>query len=154
MVVDAEVPVLLVGPHCEPDPTFTDPIVVCHDGSTAADAILPIASEWARRLQVGIVVVHVFHPLDVESASAPTAAVEPALEMLRADVAAVDVHAVSNSYPVGAILDCAQTVPASMVALSTHGRTGLARMALGSVAASVIHACPRPVLVNRPRVLA
>jgi nucleotide-binding universal stress UspA family protein len=38
--------------------------------------------------------------------------------------------------------------------MATHGRTGLARMLVGSVARQVIARSPLPVLVQRPRDLA
>ena len=62
----------------------------------------------------------------------------------------VDVRIYRDSYPVGVILELARTLPASLVALSTHGRTGLARVTLGSVAASLVHSAPSPVLLTRP----
>ena len=54
--------------------------------------------------------------------------------------------------------DASTFVPApsswpSLVAMSTHGRTGLARVALGSVATAVVRASLCPVLVNRPPLL-
>ena len=94
--------------------------------------------------------MHVFHPLDVESARTPTAAIDPTLETLRGELDDVDVRIYRDSFPVGVILELARTLPASLVALSTHGRTGLARVTLGSVAASLVHASPSPVLLIRP----
>jgi nucleotide-binding universal stress UspA family protein len=146
-------PVVLVGPHVDDWPGLDQPMIVCHDGSAAADAIVPVAAEWAKGAGIPVVVVHVFHPLDVESARAPTAAIDPTVEVLRRDVADVDVRIYRDSYPVGVILELARTLPASMVALSTHGRTGLARVTLGSVAASLVHASPCPLLVTRPETL-
>jgi nucleotide-binding universal stress UspA family protein len=151
----ADLPVVLVGPHVydpkgEPWSGLEQPMVVCHDGSVAADAIVPIACEWARTLAVPVVVVHVFHPLDVESASHPTAAIDPMLEAMRCELDDVDVRIYRDSFPVGVILELLRTLPASLVALSTHGRTGLARATLGSVAASLVHASPCPVLLTRP----
>ena len=94
--------------------------------------------------------MHVFHPLDVESAHEPTAAIDPTLEAIRSELDDVDVRIYRDSYPVGVILELARTLPASLVALSTHGRTALARATLGSVAASLVHASPCPVLLTRP----
>jgi nucleotide-binding universal stress UspA family protein len=148
-------PVVLVGPHLDEqrdDGRSRDeqPMIVCHDGSEAADAIVPIAADWAKALGTPVVVVHVFHPLDVESARAPTAAIDPTLEVLRRELDDVDVRIYRDSFPVGVILELARSLPASLVALSTHGRTGLARATLGSVAASLVHASPCPVLLTRP----
>jgi nucleotide-binding universal stress UspA family protein len=36
--------------------------------------------------------------------------------------------------------------PANLIAAGTHGRTGLVRLAFGSVAATIVRRCPAPVL--------
>jgi nucleotide-binding universal stress UspA family protein len=51
--------------------------------------------------------------------------------------------------PADAILEAARSERATLIALSTHGRTGLARWALGSVAEKVLQSSPLPVLVAR-----
>jgi nucleotide-binding universal stress UspA family protein len=48
-----------------------------------------------------------------------------------------------------AILSAASDLPAQLVVVGTHGRTGLGRMALGSVAESVVRAAPCSVLIVR-----
>lgn len=48
-----------------------------------------------------------------------------------------------------AIVSLAESLPADLVVVATHGRTGLARMALGSVAEAVVKAAPCSVLVVR-----
>lgn len=47
------------------------------------------------------------------------------------------------------ILEYAAAHPPDLVALSTHGRTGLAKMMLGSVADAVYHRVQAPVLLSR-----
>lgn len=47
------------------------------------------------------------------------------------------------------ILDQAGTEGATLIAMSTHGRTGLARWIMGSVAEKVVRGCPIPVLLVR-----
>jgi nucleotide-binding universal stress UspA family protein len=37
-----------------------------------------------------------------------------------------------------------------MIAMATHGRSGLTRISLGSVASDVVRHAPCPVLVSRP----
>jgi len=49
-----------------------------------------------------------------------------------------------------AILEAAEELPAQLLVLGTHGRTGLKRVALGSVAEKVVRAAPCSVLVVRP----
>jgi nucleotide-binding universal stress UspA family protein len=154
VIRDAERPVVLVGPHVDGWSGHGQPMIVCHDGSQASAAIVPVAAAWAKALGTPVVVAHVFHPLDVASAQAPTAAVDAIVAELRETIDDVDLRVTRDSYPVGAILELARTLPASIVALSTHGRTGLARITLGSVAASLAHASPCPLLTVRPRELA
>jgi nucleotide-binding universal stress UspA family protein len=51
--------------------------------------------------------------------------------------------------PAAAILAAAEEVDAWLVALATHGRSGLGRWALGSVATKVIQGSRRPLLIVR-----
>ena len=50
-----------------------------------------------------------------------------------------------------AILGFVATRPSPVIAMTTHGRTGLSRIAAGSVTMSVVHRAPCPVLVSRSR---
>jgi nucleotide-binding universal stress UspA family protein len=52
--------------------------------------------------------------------------------------------------PVGVILDVAKEERATMLALATHGETGLKRLLAGSVAQALLLESPVPVLVLRP----
>jgi len=47
------------------------------------------------------------------------------------------------------ILDFAEEEKADLIALSSHGRTGLSRLFYGSVAAGILHRVDRPLLVIR-----
>jgi len=47
------------------------------------------------------------------------------------------------------ILKAAEEIDASFVAMSTHGRSGISRWALGSVTERVLRASTRPTLVVR-----
>jgi hypothetical protein len=53
------------------------------------------------------------------------------------------------SDPVQAIVQLASDIEADLVVVGTHGRTGLARFVLGSVAEGVVRRAPCPVLVVR-----
>ena len=50
---------------------------------------------------------------------------------------------------VKAIIDCAEQEDADLIAMTSHGRTGLARAFYGSVAAGVLHLIDRPLLIIR-----
>jgi nucleotide-binding universal stress UspA family protein len=143
--------VLLVGRACDEHPGWRGPVLFCHDGSDAASAALVPARAWAAALDVPIELVEVFHPLDLTIAEAPDAVVNAALAVLGPDVRS---HIVRSYRPADAIHDVAEEVGASLVVMSTHGRTGLARVALGTVAMAVVRTSLCPVLVTRPPVLA
>jgi nucleotide-binding universal stress UspA family protein len=51
----------------------------------------------------------------------------------------------------GALIDTAEDERASLVAVGSHGGGRIAGIALGSVATSVVHRAPCPVLVARPQ---
>ena len=51
--------------------------------------------------------------------------------------------------PAKAILDLAQELNADLIVVATHGREGLAHLALGSVAETVVRESPVPVLTIR-----
>jgi nucleotide-binding universal stress UspA family protein len=52
--------------------------------------------------------------------------------------------------PVEAITDAAQLRKVDLIVMSSHGRTGLGRLILGSVAESVLRATSTPILLLRP----
>ncbi|HXV49400.1 MAG TPA: universal stress protein [Candidatus Binatia bacterium] len=49
--------------------------------------------------------------------------------------------------PYGAILDCAGNEGADLIVMSSHGRTGLSRMLIGSVTDKILRGSSCPVLV-------
>ena len=54
-----------------------------------------------------------------------------------------------HGWPERAIIDHASADPDALIAMSTHGRGGVARWALGSVTDRVLHTVPNPVLIVR-----
>jgi len=56
---------------------------------------------------------------------------------------------VGVSHPVEAITQLASDIEADLVVVATHGRRGMARLLLGSVAEGVVRLAPCPVLVVR-----
>jgi nucleotide-binding universal stress UspA family protein len=71
-------------------------------------------------------------------------------EQLQGKVPAVQMHVVLASSPAVAILDDAQSHNMDLIALATHGRGGLARLFLGSVADKVVRGASVTVLLQRP----
>ena len=63
----------------------------------------------------------------------------------------VFVH-VTHGDPAGEILALAEDVQADLILVGTHGRQGLKRLLMGSVAERVVRNATCPVLVMRPRI--
>ncbi len=60
------------------------------------------------------------------------------------------VHAIVEGSPVKEIVRYARTQNIDLIVISTHGRTGLAHVLMGSVAENVVRTAPCPVLTVRP----
>jgi nucleotide-binding universal stress UspA family protein len=72
-------------------------------------------------------------------------------ESLRAKSLKVNTRIAVHEQPAVAILDEIKAGRADVVALATHGRRGIPRLVLGSVADKVLRASPVPVLLNGPQ---
>ncbi len=152
-------------------------ILVPLDGSTVAEAALPPAQELARA--TGATLVLVASVLEPELALvavgglpdvlAPSGnGVAPSWMAAAEQAAAPDLERYltgmaqrleANGYPVEkrltygpaapAILHLSEEVDADLIVMSTHGRGGLERLLLGSVAMQVLQAARRPILLVR-----
>jgi nucleotide-binding universal stress UspA family protein len=56
-------------------------------------------------------------------------------------------QSVVGGQPFGAIVDCAESERVDLIVMSSHGRTGLSRMLIGSVTDKILRGAPCPVLV-------
>ena len=153
-------PLLVTGPAIAPIERPWQRLLVCLDGSATADSILPTARQWARALGLQVLLVHVAYPsagpyLGAEEDHEPTRLVLQHLhgvaDALRADGLEARVDLVEDTSPARGILRASTDLMADVVAMSTHGRTGLARLLLGSVATEAIRCLPVPVLLRRPQ---
>ena len=75
--------------------------------------------------------------------------VESLAGKLRAEGRTVGAHVVSSEFVAPAILGYSKEWGADAIALSTHGRSGFTRVALGSVADKVVREIEIPVLLSR-----
>jgi nucleotide-binding universal stress UspA family protein len=139
------------------------------DFSAVADAGVDRAVSLATREGAELVLLHVLAPItayvvpdvagsvlvEVESRAREDARGE--LRRLRDRVrrTGVQTHAalVQGSTPLQ-IARAAERLHCDLIVLATHGRTGLTRMLLGSVAEGVVRRAPCPVLTFRPPQLA
>jgi universal stress protein A len=54
---------------------------------------------------------------------------------------------VDAGQPFGAIVDCAEKEAVDLIVMSSHGRSGVSRMLIGSVTDKILRGAPCPVLV-------
>jgi nucleotide-binding universal stress UspA family protein len=154
VVRESRRPVLLVGPHCGPAPERFESIVVGVDGSRLAETILPTVAEWAERLDATpwlFQVLPISTPMDFGLDDVQeTAYVHRLAERLVRRGVAADWDVARDRHVAAAIVRFATTCSSPLIALTTHGRSGVSRLALGSVAMAVTRLATVPVLVVRP----
>jgi nucleotide-binding universal stress UspA family protein len=134
-------------------------ILVPMDGSVLAEAALAPAVELARERGAKLLLLRAAeaHTLPMaDPTEAQVAAVRDAEQYLadmrdRAMRGITDVD-VSVWYdpPARAIVEAAQYRKADLIVMSSHGRSGLGRLVLGSVAETVLRATAVPILLIRP----
>jgi nucleotide-binding universal stress UspA family protein len=64
-----------------------------------------------------------------------------------------EVHVLESRHPADAIAQAAERLGIDMICIGTHGRTGIAKVVMGSVATEVLARTHRPVLLARKPVL-
>jgi nucleotide-binding universal stress UspA family protein len=97
--------------------------------------------------------VHLLHIRDEDHEGSDPVAIERRLLALVPPAqtnVTVHAHVVSGDDPAQAIGEASERIGADVVVIASHGRSGLSRVLLGSVADKVLRACRRPVLVLRP----
>jgi nucleotide-binding universal stress UspA family protein len=147
---------LLVGPQLQTRLSVLEPpnLLVAIDGSATADAIIPTVAQWASMLRLSVRVVEVAIPSTGLLIGRPEqdahADVERVVSQVRSLGVDADGEVLLGAEPAEHIIDRAIAWPATLVAVATHGRTGVTRLVLGSTAMRVVHASPCPVLVARP----
>jgi nucleotide-binding universal stress UspA family protein len=144
-------PILVVGPQCT-TAQFDGPIIATVDGSAASETVLPLAAAWGIELAVEPWIVEVIEP-DVQYS--PDVAHSTYTSRLARRLAKDSGHPVQFEVLHGRsvddeIDDFAQSLHASLIVASTHGRTGLSRFVVGSTAAAIVRQAPCPVLLLRP----
>ncbi|MCH7788894.1 MAG: universal stress protein [Acidobacteria bacterium] len=152
-------PVMLVGAKCDVDHALdVDRVVVPTDGSKKSEEAIPLGLAWARRLGVPLWLVAVIKPDAVVSMrravrddpqSSESSHLRNLAKMITdADDVQIEWEVLHDDNPADAIAGSA--IPNSLVVMTTHGRTGLRRIALGSVATRLVRKATRPVIVFRP----
>ena len=151
------VPVLLVGLGVPSETPELAHLVVGLDGSDYSASILPVAASLTAALDLDLTLVTVVDPTSRRATGAApgtdgeeTQNLERLAQSLQGDHGRVAIKVLGASDPAHAIVEFAASRPGTMVALTTHGRTGLARLTVGSVTMAVVRNATCPILALRP----
>ena len=145
--------------------TLPRTILVATDFSEHADAALAYAAELGARLDATI---HLVHAITIPAMGVPELGLAYAATTIEAETKAAQdaldkrvamyrdrVSLAPTRLAVGDARDVidrvAEQVEADLVIMGTHGRRGIRRALLGSVAESVVRSAPCPVLTIRPK---
>ena len=140
-------------------------ILVPLDGSKTAENVVPLARSFARGLQIPVELLGVVDVAEMARHGPPSQA-----SMIRSIVDDATrrfddyLERVAKNFPVGkvqctvrqgnaaeAIIEVAGAEKQTLIAMATHGRSGLDRWLLGSVAEKVLRGASNPTLVVRAK---
>ncbi|MBN2187694.1 MAG: universal stress protein [Dehalococcoidia bacterium] len=139
-------------------------MLVALDTSALAAASLPYTKELAARLNLGVIMLHVHSPEERGVVSQLQADIDHKADIVKRQAEEVQkkigiepgdkVVQVRGEVAVGSpdeeILRCATENDVDLILMATHGRSGIRRLVLGSVAEKVLHASNVPVWLVRP----
>ncbi|WP_447045016.1 universal stress protein [Vreelandella sp. H-I2] len=151
-------PVYLCGPRYDGHThQRVDVLAVCVDGSKLSEQILPYASALVKRLGARLQLLQV---IDTAAARKPTtlghtdvmeSAYLTALARRVEKEQALEVDwEVLHGDPADSIVSYLASSHNTMLAMTTHGRSGLSQVVAGSVSHEVLHETSCPVAVLRP----
>lgn len=137
--------------------------VVPLDGSPVAEAIIPFILEIAGPLDLEVVLLRVLQPIPpeviegsrhvvVEDVQARGMDAEEYLAPIAAELRGKGVRVrtlVRRGEPAAEIVEAAREADADLIAMTTHGRSGLGRLLFGSVAEAVLRRAELPVFLMR-----
>jgi len=180
LVRDLAIPLLLVRPHDEAADFRRDAmphhILLPLDGTAVAEQIIPTALELGKLMDADYTLFRVINPVMPTSyymeGSGLAQMAETMLDeieqiqtqlrqeaqtyldgvagRLREQALRVQTRVVVDAQPASAILKASAALGNGLIALETHGRRGLERMFLGSVADKVVRGASLPILVRHP----
>ena len=122
-------------------------IMVPLDGSDLAQSALPHAVELARALEATLLLFYVRDPR-----SGSVEAARRYLAFVRDEQAASGVPIeilVGEGHVAAAIIGAAEQQQIDLIAMATHGRSGMQRVVYGSVAEQVLRSSSKPILLVR-----
>jgi nucleotide-binding universal stress UspA family protein len=136
-----------------------DKILVPLDGSTLAEQALTKALDLAEGREPSLLLLRATEASAWPGIDATDEQVrvvheaEQYLEGVKRDLAAKGIRRVDTSVwygpPATAIVEAARVAKADLIVMTTHGRSGLGRLILGSVAEGVLRGATTPILLLR-----
>jgi nucleotide-binding universal stress UspA family protein len=142
-------------------------IIVALDGSELAEAVLPNVAELARAINLKVILLRSYtltpiiggyegyipdldlNELKAESKSDAVSYLDSKVQQLRSQGLDDVTPLASEGEAAETIIELARGSPNSLIAMSTHGRSGVMRWVLGSVTEKVVRHSGTPVLVMR-----
>lgn len=136
-------------------------ILIAYDGSACARAAMATAMGLAKAERSKLFVCVVVDPIEIAGANAPMPPTQAALDagrahaqrladdaVARAKSAGIDAEGVVvEGEPPYEILQTLQRLGADSIVIGTHGRSGVKRLFLGSVAEETLRSAHVPVVV-------
>lgn len=128
------------------------------DFSTASDAALAHAETLAKQAGAGLLIVHVEEPplaygggeLYYGLPEPNSERIQKMLEAVKpADPSVAYEHRLTMGDPAAEVVRLAEEEKPELIVMGTHGRTGLTRLLMGSVAEAIVRRSPCPVLTYR-----
>jgi nucleotide-binding universal stress UspA family protein len=149
------------------DKATPDSVVVPLDGSEQAEAALPIAVELAKAMNLKVVVLQAYsvkhlqnsypdylpeiNEFEAKSQKEAISYLDSKVRQLKSE-GLLDVFPLaSEGEPAKTIIEWATGSPNSLIAMCTHGRSGVKRWMLGSITEKVVRHSGNPVLVVRAK---
>lgn len=160
----AQNPILLVRPAADGSEVEVDDVlrraIVPLDGSELAEQVLPHVEALHRRVGTEIELVRIYNPefpgVTVRMKAVAEIVKDSAVQYLdrkRGELTSAGLQNVScravKGRPAGEIIDLADDSANSIIAMCTHGRTGVGRWLLGSVTSAVLHHTQHALLIVR-----
>ena len=138
-------------------------MLVMLDGSELAEVVFPFATELAARLDLEVVLLQVYGPMGQDFLPVHRAYIERAAERLgheveglqerlgvAPDAGALEIHGeLADGHYAEEILRFAEENAIDLIMMASHGRSGISRWRMGSVADKVLRASKVPVWLVR-----
>ncbi len=169
VVQRSDVPVALVRPGRRAVTRRRGParLLVTHDGSTAASAALAPSAKIARDSGAEVALVRIHHPVRLDVALEPDAAVREARFAAIEEQMVQDMRDLAKTVPLKAkimirrlaggrwnvadeVLAAADDFDADLICMGARGSSGLRHLLMGSIAFEVLARSDRPVMLVRP----